>query len=78
MLIENLRPALKLFPKGCRVTLDYIPECYEFSSAPKNPSRLYMQVDELPHLMDEGTELALVAMGWHNVDNLGYEWVLHI
>jgi hypothetical protein len=78
MLIEKVREALIYFPKGSRFTLDYIPETWEFSSAPKNPSRLYIQVDELPELMSAEDELALEQLGWHNVDDLGEEWVLHV
>lgn len=78
MLIDDIRDALKYFPKGCRFTLDYIPQTYELSSTPKNPSQLYILVDELPELMREDDEKALVAMGWRNCDDLGEEWVLYV
>lgn len=78
MLIEKVRRGLKLFPKGSRFTLDYIPECWEFSSAPRNPSRLYMLVDELPEEVSETNEKILESLGWINVDGLCQEWVLYV
>ncbi len=78
MLIDKVKEALAYFPRGARFTLDYVPECWEFSSAPRNPSRLYILVDELPELMAAEDEEALVKLGWINCDDLGEEWVLYV
>lgn len=77
MLIDKVRESLSYFPKGCRLTLDYVPDCFEFSGAPKNPSRLYMLVDEMPEEVSEEDEKKLAEFGWINIDDLGQEWVLY-
>jgi hypothetical protein len=74
---KQLRSDLFHFPDDARVTLDYVPEVFEFSGAPRNPSRLYILVDELPELMHEDDENALIERGWVK-EQEGECWLLYL
>ncbi len=77
MTVKELRQQLRYFPDEARVTVDYVPACFEFSSAPKNPSLLYILVDELPLLLHENDEKILIEEGWVR-EQEGECWLLYL
>lgn len=75
-LADKLIKGLTLLkPYIARTSLDYIPECYPLTSAPKPPNILYLEVEPNVYEVPENVAIMLKEIGWQCVDD--FYWICY-